>query len=258
MHWLDPDYLPETSGTVDLFLINPHGDIDGMMLRDGTEVHFPPHLSGAIARQVKIGEPVKIYGVRPRGADVIAGVALDPAKGKRIIDNGPPDEHQRGKHGHKSHAEKHDAKIEGLVRNVLHGPKGETRGVLLRDDTIVRFPKHAAEEISQLLKKGKPVAVTGKSLQTDHGTVVDASAIGASMKTLRQIEKPHKHHKPHHHDDADPADAIKVARKAGYTVKGEPRRKPKHFEVDATRGGKRYELHITLDGDIRKEKPAHS
>ena len=42
MHWLDPDHLPEISGTFERFLLNPHGDADGMILSDGTEVHFPP------------------------------------------------------------------------------------------------------------------------------------------------------------------------------------------------------------------------
>ena len=26
MHWLDPDYLPETSGIFERFLLNPHGE----------------------------------------------------------------------------------------------------------------------------------------------------------------------------------------------------------------------------------------
>ena len=42
MHWLDPDDLPEITGTVARFLLNPHGETDGMILADGSEVHFPP------------------------------------------------------------------------------------------------------------------------------------------------------------------------------------------------------------------------
>ena len=33
MHWIDPAHLPETKGTVDRFLINPHGDV--LTARDG-------------------------------------------------------------------------------------------------------------------------------------------------------------------------------------------------------------------------------
>ncbi len=29
MHWIDPDCLPEVKGTVERFLLNPHGEIDG-------------------------------------------------------------------------------------------------------------------------------------------------------------------------------------------------------------------------------------
>ena len=45
MYWIDPAYLPETKGVVDRFLINSHGDADGLLLKDGKEVHFPPHMS---------------------------------------------------------------------------------------------------------------------------------------------------------------------------------------------------------------------
>src|SRR4030081_2206488 len=38
VHWLDPDYLPKLSGTFECFLLNPHGDADGMILTDGIEV----------------------------------------------------------------------------------------------------------------------------------------------------------------------------------------------------------------------------
>ena len=43
MHWIDPDHLPEITGTVDQFLVNKHGEADGFLLTDGEEVHVPPH-----------------------------------------------------------------------------------------------------------------------------------------------------------------------------------------------------------------------
>ena len=44
------------------------------------------------------------------------------------------------------------------------------------------------------------------------------------------------------------------ARRTGYAVHGDPRRRPKHFEIAATRGSRRYELRVTLDGDMGREK----
>jgi hypothetical protein len=64
-------------------------------------------------------------------------------------------------------------------------------------------------------------------------------------------------HKEKHrqHDDADPGPALKAARSAGFATLGEPRRKPKHFEVLGERDARFTELHIELDGHIRKMKP---
>jgi len=64
-------------------------------------------------------------------------------------------------------------------------------------------------------------------------------------------------HKEKHHDhpDADPKEALKAARAAGFATLGEPRRKPKHFEVLGQRDAHFTELHIELDGCIRKMKP---
>ena len=51
MHWIDPDHLPEVGGTVELFLMNKHGEADGFLMTDGREVHVPPHLSLRLLRR---------------------------------------------------------------------------------------------------------------------------------------------------------------------------------------------------------------
>lgn len=109
---------------------------------------------------------------------------------------------------------------------------------------------------------------------TPHGTELVKLRIGADvelegenkpseLKVMRftcdgkSVEIGHgKKHDHHHHDRADPAVAIGAARAAGFEPIGEPRRKPKHFEVLGLRDGRHSELHVELDGRIRKSKPA--
>ena len=67
------------------------------------------------------------------------------------------------------------------------------------------------------------------------------------------IEHKKKHHV--HHDDADPTDALRAVKAAGFATRGEPRRKPKHYEVLGERDARFTELHVELDGRIRKTKP---
>jgi len=56
------------------------------------------------------------------------------------------------------------------------------------------------------------------------------------------------------HQPADPALAVRAAEAAGYTVAGVPARKPKHFELRGAKDDAEHELHIALDGQIRKTK----
>ncbi|HTO62886.1 MAG TPA: hypothetical protein VMM15_16675 [Bradyrhizobium sp.] len=71
MHWIDPESLPAVAGTVERFVLNPHGEVDGFVMRCGPEdvlVHTPPHLATELVRHVKAGETVTVRAVRPRGA----------------------------------------------------------------------------------------------------------------------------------------------------------------------------------------------
>jgi hypothetical protein len=76
-------------------------------------------------------------------------------------------------------------------------------------------------------------------------------------RTTVDIEHHKKHHDHHHdhHEPADPKVAVSAAKAEGFKVLGAPRRKPKHFEVLGLKKGKASELHIELDGQIRKSKP---
>jgi hypothetical protein len=166
MHRLDPDYLPEITGTVDRFLLNPHGDSDGMILTDGSEVHFPPHLSNKVRKAIRPGETIKVRGVRPRSADLIAAVATETSDGKRIVDDGPPKDHEEEKKDrkHAAKAERKPMQAEGVVQRALHGPKGEVRGALLEDGRMIRFPAREAEGLAELLSPGARLAVRGEGL----------------------------------------------------------------------------------------------
>jgi hypothetical protein len=196
MHWIDPDCLPELKGVVERFLLNPHGEADGMILSDGAEVHFPPHMAREVVAEIerRPHSEVRIRGVRPRGAPVFAAVSIQTEGGDRIEDHGPSQE--REKEPPKPRIKAKDAVVAGHVSQTLHGPKGERRGVLLESGTIVRFPPHAAEALHRLLNPGAFIAAGGPKIETRLGTVVDAHELGANENDLRPIEKKHPAHKP--------------------------------------------------------------
>ncbi len=117
------------------------------------------------------------------------------------------------------------------------------------------------------LAEGLEVTLKGEQKPSEI-KVTEISTRGASAVVIPH-KKPHLHgpghppprheagHPPHpHHPDADPALALRGAKAAGWTPKGTPQRRPKHFEVLARRGdGPWTELHVDLDGQVYKAKP---
>jgi hypothetical protein len=194
MHWIDPDYLPEIAGTVDQFLVNKRGEADGFLLTDGGEVHVPPHLSSRLLREVRPGSNVRVRGVRPRGVAMVAAIAIDTARG-RILDEGPEvreddDAFERASYSPMS--------AEGIVKQAIHGPKGETRGAVLKDGRMIRLPPHEAKRFSDLLRRGAWISVRGDGATTSFGTVIEAREIGGSAETVKPVEARKPKHGPDH------------------------------------------------------------
>ncbi len=190
MHWIDPICLPETQGFVERFITNRHGEVDGMLLVGAREtpvlICTPPHMAAEIEAQVQIGDTLYVRGVRPRGADVFAAVAVTAGRGDPIIDNGPIDEEAR-KQRHRSNKPLR-METEGVVRVSLFGPKGELRGALLEDGSVVRIDAKEAAALVELLRPGARIALRGAGLQTRHGRVIAADEIGPERHRLRPIK----------------------------------------------------------------------
>ncbi|MCX7321149.1 MAG: hypothetical protein NT113_17245 [Hyphomicrobiales bacterium] len=136
----------------------------------------------------------------------------------------------------------HTTSIKGEITHVFgHRIVVETsKGAVLADVTPKGLEQHQ-------LRIGDQVELAGEMKPSELKVLKLTSG-----KTTIEIA----HKKPHDdHPHAEPGEAIKAARKAGYEPLGEPRRKPKHFEVLGRCDDKLTELHIELDGHIRKEKP---
>src|SRR6266568_6182627 len=67
----DSSQLPETRGTVRQYTLTPRGDVDGLILNDGTEVKVPPHFTGQIVLAIRPGDAVSIRGLRARAIQLI-------------------------------------------------------------------------------------------------------------------------------------------------------------------------------------------
>jgi hypothetical protein len=190
MHWLDPDYLPITTGVIERFTINLNGDVDGLLLADETLVHTPPHLSDQLTAAVRPGDAVRVRGVKPRGADLIAAVSVERLGGLIVIDDGPEALEDDGRSEKRAGTKRVPMNVSGTVRLTLFAPKGQIRGALLHDGTMLRLGHTEANRYANQLRPGSQISARGEGLETEYGRVIEVQEIGRPDGGLEPVKKP--------------------------------------------------------------------
>lgn len=180
----DPNQLPATKGKVAEYSLTPRGDVDGLILTDGTEVHLPPHLSTQLVFAVKPGDAVTIHGLRARAIPMIQAMSVtNDATGNTVTDTGPG-----GPPGPRGAEQALTA--QGRIKAQLHGPQGDLNGALLEDGTIVRLPPPEAERLAADLTPGAMLYVKGDGFAGPLGRVIAAQSIGPNATQLAEVAAP--------------------------------------------------------------------
>ncbi|MFI8617752.1 hypothetical protein ACIGHN_19845 [Acidovorax sp. NPDC077693] len=175
---------PVVSGQLKRWLVNPGGDVDGLLLTDGTQVQLPPHLSPALLQAARPGDTVQVSGWRAPNAPVLRAVRL--TVGGRTVEDTPPAP------GSAPPARPDPAALaamsaSGRVAQVLYAPGGEANGVLMDSGTIVRFPPHVGTAMAASLQPGSTLFARGWGSRGPHGSALEATAMGPAADTAREL-----------------------------------------------------------------------
>jgi hypothetical protein len=168
--------MPEIKGNVAQYSLTPRGDVDGLILTDGTEVNLPPHASTQIVFAVH-PDAVTIRRLKTGPGPAATAVAVTNDATGKVVDTGPPGPPQR-------------LDDESRIKVQLHDPLGHLNGVLLEDGTIVRMPPPDAEQHAASLAVGKPFYARGDGMSGPLGKVIAAREIGPSRTELTKIAEP--------------------------------------------------------------------
>ncbi len=180
----DPNQLPAIQGKVAEYSLTPRGDVDGLILVDGTEVHLPPHLGTQLVYAIKPGDAVTIRGLKARAIPMVQAMSVkNDATGTTVTDTGPggppgPSDTQQA------------LSATGRIKAPLHGPRGDLNGALLEDGTIVRLPPPEAQRLAAILVAGAPLTVQGLGSEGPLGRVIEARSIGPDATHLAQVAAP--------------------------------------------------------------------
>lgn len=199
----DPQQFPAIHGELERLTLTARGDIDGFILKDGTEVKTAPHLSTQIAFAIKPGDRVIVHGLKAAALPLVSAVSItDEVTHRTVTDSElsepmdpppPPGWRPRGRPPQGAAAA---SETSGRVRMALHGPQGEVNGVLLESGAILRFPPDQGAQLALLIQARQSVFADGIAITSDLGTVVDVEQIGPSRDKLVAVPSPRRRPPP--------------------------------------------------------------
>jgi hypothetical protein len=155
-------------GTVQRLFTNPHGDVDLVLLSDGSAVRIPP-TSMAVAAKLTAGQVVHVEGdavgaalhakqVRLQSGEVVVTESSVPPPPP------PPDSLSR-------------VEDSSTIARVLHGPRGDVDALILASGTIVHLPRRLADDATPLLAVGTRIHVEGEGGRYALGTSLHADTL---------------------------------------------------------------------------------
>ncbi len=181
--WFDPTQLPTFTGRVDRYLVNPAGETDALLFREGPQVVFPPDVAEALRRVAPAGQSLVVWGIRARRAPVITTLAFAATAETtpEVVDRfywrlgGAPGER----------AER--LAVSGTVRVPYYAPQGQVAGAVLEDGTVVILASGATEPFQALLRPGASLAAEGQGFTGEQGRALVAVKLGESAEALRPV-----------------------------------------------------------------------
>lgn len=177
-----PQTLPPTAdgttftGEVQQYLLNPEGRVDGLLLNNGTQVSFPPHMSDSLVALVTPGAKVNVIGIpgipTSFGQEVKAHMITNSQTGRTLVDQPPifpPKPPVSGIYSNLS--------VEGTAQHWLVGHRGEINGVILSGGDRVKFPPHVGNQLIGIAKLGDKVQAQGFGTRNLYGQVLEATSL---------------------------------------------------------------------------------
>jgi hypothetical protein len=176
---------PVAEGVVARYLLDPRGEVEGLLLKDGSQMHITSRASDKLLQAIKPGQHVRVHGHRLDGAPLVqADVILNTSTGTIFtvpfrLDFPIPDQEQR--------LSMTEMKAEGTIEVLLFHVKGIVQGMLLSDGTQVRLPPDINDELRGSFRIGEHIMAEGNGTSNEHGRCLEAlmmSADGGRMVPL--------------------------------------------------------------------------
>ncbi|WP_082508591.1 hypothetical protein [Burkholderia sp. Leaf177] len=167
-----------TTGVIKRYLINPEGDIDGLLLGDNSLVRFPPHVGASVAAIAAPGDSIRVNGASEANGVLHAQQVTNTRSGQTAMDQPPAADRERPLPPSLRGVGLVKLDATGRVLKVTTAPRGEPDGVLLADGTVIKLTPPGARQFPSLLQPGALVAAHGYGTRNRFGQSLQATSFG--------------------------------------------------------------------------------
>jgi hypothetical protein len=176
-----------TDGTVARYLLDPRGEVEGLLLTDGTQMHVTSHIASEFTKVMKPGDRIRAQGTRKRQAAL-----FEP----RVIDNvttgtsfTTPLRLDLPILDQENRLSMTEMKATGILEVLLYDYMTESvRGMLLSDGTQVRLPPDATDAFRRSLQLGQSLKAEGYGTANDYGRAMEALGLGYEYGRLIPLD----------------------------------------------------------------------
>lgn len=179
--WFDPTQLPSYSGRLERWLVNPAGEVDRGLFREGTQFVFPPSEAEALMRAIEPGGPICVWGIRARSAPVVLMLAWARANAD------PASFVERPAWFVAQDGGRVPQRLSGRILAPLLTPRGEGMGVILAEGGAIHLAVEAHRALGDLLATGEFIIAEGPGSARDGRVALEARTIGREPGAMRPV-----------------------------------------------------------------------
>jgi hypothetical protein len=179
--------LPVAEGIVDRYLLNPRGDVTGLLLRNGSQMHVTLRAAIDLTKAIQPGDRVRVHGRRVGDSPLVKpDVILNVTDGTSFtvpyrLDLPMPPREER--------PAVNEMRAAGIIQVLLYDHLKEiVNGALLSDGTQVRLPPDVGEHFHASLQPNMDIEVRGYGATTPYGRAIEAVAIGRRGQPLTHLD----------------------------------------------------------------------
>ncbi len=174
-------------GTIDRFILDPRGEVEGLFLADGTHLYVTSRAAEQLVSVFAPGHAVRVFGrlfadERLVQANAVTNVTTGTTFTVPLRLDLPMQEQEQT-------LSMTEMSAAGTIRAFFYHPLKKTiQGMLLSDETQVRFPLDAGTTVRRSFHLGDQVTVRGNGTTNRFGRALEALAIGKNSGALVPLD----------------------------------------------------------------------